>query len=486
MNQPVFTLNPEIFREYDLRGLAETDLHPAAVLHFGERVGAYFLANGLEQVLVGRDNRLSSPAIRDSLVDGLLKSGVRLVDIGEVTTPLFYYARILYNIEAGVMITASHNPPQYNGFKVARGPATIYGEEIQQLRRWCDGEKVPGWWEAWSQLAFAGTEASGLERQVAYLEQRNPLEDYFKMLIEKIHLGVRRLKVVVDCGNGAASRVAPEFLRRLGCEVVPLYCEPDGRFPNHQPDPVEAANLRDLRKKVLAEKADLGVGYDGDGDRLGVVDDQGNILWGDQLMILFWREILPKHPGALAIIEVKSSQALVDEVKRLGGRPIFYRTGHSLIKAKMRETGAIFTGEMSGHMFFADEYYGFDDALYATGRLLRILSNTDQPLSVLFADVPRYYATAETRVPCSDQDKFRVVEELARRFKESHQVVDVDGARVLFPDGWGLVRASNTQPVIVARCEGRTLQALQEICGVMKEALDSFPEVKEFKWEGMA
>ncbi len=486
MNQPLSILNPEIFREYDLRGFAETDLYPEAVSYFGEKVGAYFLAHGLGEVLVGRDNRLSSPIIRDSLVNGLLRSGAQVIDIGEVTTPLFYYARLLYDIEAGVMITASHNPPEYNGFKVARGPATIYGEGIQLLRRWCDGERVPGWWEAWSEAAVTMDRVAKLGCQIAGQEQRDPLGEYLRMLGEKICLGPRRLKVVVDCGNGAASLVAPKFLHSLGCEVIPLYCEPDGHFPNHQPDPAKTANLRDLRALVLAEKADLGLSYDGDGDRLGVIDDQGNILWGDQLMVLFWREILQKHPGALAIIEVKCSQALVDEVKRLGGRPMFYRTGHSLIKAKMRETGAIFTGEMSGHMFFADEYYGYDDALYATGRLLRILSHSIQPLSALLADVPRYYATAETRVPCSDRDKFRIVEELTRHFKETNEVVDVDGARVLFPGGWGLVRASNTQPVIVARCEGKTPETLNEICRIMKEALNSFSEIKDFEWEGSA
>lgn len=481
------SLNPEIFREYDLRGLAESDLHPGAVSHFGNKLGAYFLAHGLGQVLVGRDNRLSSPGIRDALVDGLLRSGMLVVDIEVVTTPLFYYARVLYNIEAGVMITASHNPPEYNGFKVAKGPATIYGEEIQLLRRWCNGERIPRWLEAGGEVAAANMAYNaGKTHQQASLEQRTPVEAYLEMLKEKVCLGPRPLKVVVDCGNGTASLLAPEFLRRLGCQVVPIYCESDGSFPNHQPDPVSAANLRDLRARVLGEKADLGVGYDGDGDRLGVVDDQGNILWGDQLMILFWREILSKHPGALAIIEVKCSQALVDEVKRLGGQPLFYRTGHSLIKAKMRRTGAIFTGEMSGHMFFADEYYGFDDALYATGRLLRILSRTDKSLSALLADAPCYYATAETRVPCSDRDKFQIVEKLASHFKKNYEVIDVDGARVLFSDGWGLVRASNTQPVIVARCEGRTPEALKEIGRIMKEVLISFPEIKDFEWEGSA
>jgi phosphomannomutase/phosphoglucomutase len=265
--------------------------------------------------------------------------------------------------------------------------------------------------------------------------------------------------------------------------VLPLYCNSDPTFPNHPPDPVKSAHLKDLITLVKEQGADLGIGFDGDGDRLGVVDDQGNILWGDQLMILFWREILPRHPGATALVEVKCSQALVDEIRRLGGQPEFTRTGHSLIKARMREIGAIFTGEMSGHMFFADEYHGYDDALYAAGRLLRILSHTDQPLSALLADAPRYHSTAETRIPCADADKFHVVEKLRHHFRPEYPLVDVDGVRVLFPSGWGLVRASNTQPVLVARCEGKTPADLTQISTVMKQALKQFPQVGAFEWE---
>jgi phosphomannomutase/phosphoglucomutase len=302
------------------------------------------------------------------------------------------------------------------------------------------------------------------------------------MLREKIRLGSRRLRAVVDCGNGTASVIAAVALRDLGVEVIPLYCDSDPSFPNHHPDPVDPKNLRDLIETVRSERADLGIGFDGDGDRVGVVDDQGMIVWGDQLMILFWREILPAYPGADAIIEVKCSQALVDEVRRLGGKPFFYKTGHSLIKAKMREIGAVFTGEMSGHIFFADEYYGFDDAVYAAARLLRILSNTARPLSALLADVPRYHTTPEIRVPCPDDRKFDVVAQLVEQFKQRYEVVDVDGARVLFPDGWGLVRASNTQPVLVLRAEARTPGALEQIKATLTEALHNFPEVGEIDW----
>jgi phosphomannomutase/phosphoglucomutase len=302
------------------------------------------------------------------------------------------------------------------------------------------------------------------------------------MQCEKIQLGPRKLKVAVDCGNGTASLFAKEFLRSLGCEVIPLYCESDGTFPNHHPDPTQSKNVVDLQKVVLEHGCNLGVGYDGDGDRIGVIDNEGNIVWGDRLMVIYWKEILAKHPGADVIVEVKCSQALVDAVVRMGGKPQFYKTGHSLIKAKMREINALFTGEMSGHMFFADEFYGFDDAFYATGRLLRILSNSEQTLAEMLADIPVYYSTAETRIPCPDEEKFPVIADLTKRFKQTYEVIDIDGARVLFDDGWGLARCSNTQPVIVARCEGKTPEALVRIKAIMYEALRSYPCVGDFEW----
>jgi phosphomannomutase/phosphoglucomutase len=389
--------------------------------------------------------------------------GCDVIDIGEVVTPIVYYARIHFGIDGAIMITGSHNPPDENGFKISLGSGTIHGEEIQRLR----------------QLMEKGEFATGK----GSVEERDAVTTYMSMLRDKIELGSRPLKVAVDCGNGTAGFFAEKILRRWGVECYPLYCEPDAGFPNHQPDPVKTVNLVDLQRLVLEKGADLGVAYDGDADRLGVVDEKGNIIWGDMLMCLYWREILARRPGTSCIIEVKCSQALEDEVKRLGGNPFFYKTGHSLIKAKMKEVGAVFTGEMSGHMFFADEYYGYDDAFYATGRLLRILSQQEESLSELLSSVPRYYSTAETRVPCTDQDKFRIVDELVKYFQAEYDVIDVDGARVLFGDGWGLVRASNTQPVLVARCEAKNQEELERICGIMKEALGKFPEVEEFEWE---
>jgi phosphomannomutase/phosphoglucomutase len=462
-------VNTEIFREYDIRGNAATDLGSEFIYLFGVATAAYFKELGETTVLVGADNRTSSARIKASLVAGLTNSGCQVVDIGTVTTPLFYYSRVLYRINAGLMITASHNPAEFNGFKVACGAGTIYGAEILKLRDLClklNRETTP-------------TPQPMVKAQV---ERREPANAYLTMLADKIKLR-RPLKVVIDCGNGTAGLWAKACFKRLGCEVIPLYCESDGTFPNHHPDPVASANLQSLKQTVLANQADLGIGFDGDGDRLGVVDDTGRIIWGDQLMVLYWREILKQHPGTTCIVEVKCSQGLVSEIERLGGRPLFYKTGHSLIKAKMREIGAVFTGEMSGHMFFADEYYGFDDAFYAAGRLLRILADSDQKLSELFHDVSQYHSTAETRVPCSDLDKFRIVALFREKMRQSYQVIDIDGARVLYPDGWGLVRASNTQPVIVARCEASTQAGLELITSEFKELLNSFPEVGVFDWE---
>ncbi len=457
------TINPQIFRQYDIRGVARRDLTDGFVELLGKAFGVFVREAGAAQVIVGRDNRLTSGRLRDALIKGLTSVGCDVIDIGLVVTPVLYYSRIHFGINGGVMITGSHNPPDENGFKLALGDGTIYGEDIQKLK----------------DLMLAGDFPTGAGRH----GEKDAVPAYLSMLKDKIQLGPRRLKVAVDCGNGTASLFAEKILTGWGCEVIPLYCQSDPTFPNHQPDPVKTANLAELRKTVMDEGADLGVAYDGDADRIGIVDEQGGIIWGDTLMCLYWREIMPEHPGTPAIIEVKCSQALVDEVVRLGGKPFFYKTGHSLIKAKMKEIDAVFTGEMSGHMFFADEFYGFDDAFYATGRLLRILSKSDMPLSQLLAGIPKYYSTAETRVPCPDGEKFKVVQGLAERFRREYEVIGVDGVRVLFGDGWGLVRASNTQPVLVARCEAKTPEGLQKICSIMQESLGEFPQVSRFEWE---
>ncbi len=455
------TISPGIFREYDIRGVVGSELSPEVAAQIA-RAYAATRGNAGGPVVLGRDNREHSSALAAAAAQGLAGSGCHVVDIGTVIAPTFYFARVHWGIDGGVMVTASHNPPEFNGFKLAGGFGTLYGEQIQAVRL----------------RAETGPFLEGAGR----VESRDITGAYVEMLRDKIRLGPRRLRVALDCGNGTASLVAPQVLAAWGVDVVPLYCESDPRFPHHHPDPVDPHNLTDLIDVVRRGRCDLGIGLDGDGDRIGVVDDRGGIVWGDLLMILYWREILPAHPGAQVIIEVKCSQALVEAVQRLGARPFFYRTGHSLIKAKMREIDAVFTGEMSGHMFFADEYYGFDDAVYAAGRLLRILSQTDAPLSALLADVPRYPVTPEVRVPCPDEHKFAVVASLVEQFKREYDVIDVDGARVLFDDGWGLVRASNTQPALVLRAEAKTPGGLERIKRTLEGALTRMAEVGAVRW----
>lgn len=418
------------------------------------------LQEGKERrIVVGRDARESSPVIRDIAVNTLVECGFEVVDLGVVVTPLFYFAARTLKIEAGLMITASHNPPEYNGFKVFLGETTIHGDKIQELRRIAEEDRpVP-----------ADEKGRVINHDI--------FPDYLAFMKEHIKLGPKKLKVVVDCGNGTAGLFAPRLFRELSCEVVELYCNLDPRFPNHHPDPVKVENCQDLIAAVKREGADLGMGFDGDGDRLGVVDRNGRIIWGDMLMILYWREILPRYPGTTCIVEVKCSKALIDEIEKLGGKPMIYKTGHSLIKAKMKEIGAVFTGEMSGHLFFADEYFGFDDALYAGARLLRILTNSQEDLSDMLASVPQYYATPEIRVKSTDEEKFAIVEEARKHFASQYEVIDIDGVRVLFPDGWGLIRASNTGPELILRCEGCTPEALEKIS---KEVF-SFVENKGLK-----
>jgi phosphomannomutase/phosphoglucomutase len=457
-------MDPSVFREYDIRGVVDVDMTADDAEVLARAWGTYLIDHGRREALVGHDTRASSPSFRDAVIRGLTATGVTAIDIGTVVTPLFYWAREHYQIDGGVMITASHNPAEFNGFKLALGPATIYGEEIQDVRRLMESGR------------FRAGEGA--------VEHRDPVPAYLAMLRDKIHLGPRPLKVVVDAGNGTAALFAEDVFRGWGVETIPLFCTPDPTFPNHHPDPVVAKNLTHLIAEVKRQGADVGIAFDGDGDRVGVVDEHGSIIWGDRLMILYWREILAKYPGADAIVEVKCSKTLIDEIERLGGKPQFFKTGHSLIKARMRELGAVFTGEMSGHMFFADEYYGFDDAFYAAGRLLRILSHTDEPLSALLRDVPNLPSTPEVRIECPDAEKFAVVQALRDAFQGRYPVETVDGVRVLYPWGWGLVRASNTQPALVARAEADTEEHLRQITGEFSQALSRFPFLAPVDWTG--
>lgn len=441
-------INPQIFREYDIRGIVDRDLTPEVVKRLGQGFGTYMTQLGHKEIILGRDGRLSSKAFEEILSESLTSTGCDVVNIGLCPTPVYYFSIFYLDKEGGMMVTGSHNPPEFNGFKVSVGKSTIFGEEIQQLRRLIEkGEFVTG------------------KGDTSYKEIIPSYQSYIKTNIQI----EKKMRVVIDAGNGTAGIVAGPLLRDMNCEVEELYCEVDGRFPNHFPDPTIPANLKDLIDHVKRSHADVGIGYDGDADRIGVVDDQGNIIWGDQLMILFSRDILKKDKGATFVAEVKCSQNLFRDIEQHGGKAIMWKTGHSLIKEKIREEKAALGGEMSGHIFFADRYFGYDDAIYASCRLLELLSKTDKKLSQLLMDVPKTFITPEIRIDCPDEIKFKVVERVKEILKKDHPIIDVDGVRVIFEDGWGLVRASNTQPVLVLRFEALTEKRLQTIKNYIEE-----------------
>jgi phosphomannomutase / phosphoglucomutase len=434
-------LTPGIFREYDIRGIAETDLHSPGIELLGRAIGTYMRRHYGPRVNVGRDVRLSGDRLRDALVAGLRAAGCEVTDVGRVPTPLLYYSVQHLGCDGGVMITGSHNPPEYNGFKIVAGGGTIYGDQIQELRRIIEsGDFATG---------------AGSERE---FDIATP---YVEEITSQFHFS-RPVKVVVDAGNGVAGPVMHRVLSRLNVEATELFFEMDGRFPNHHPDPTVEENLDLLRQAVADTGAELGIAFDGDADRIGAVDEHGRVVWGDYLLLIYAREILSRKPGATFIGEVKCSQVMYDELNKLGANAIMYKTGHSLIKAKMKQEHAELAGEMSGHMFFKDRYYGFDDALYAACRLLEIVAASGKPLSAQTDGLPVMVNTPEIRVDTPDELKFEVVRRVAEHFRRTRQIVDVDGARILFPQGWGLVRASNTQPVLVMRFEAPTQELLNE------------------------
>ena len=441
-----------VFREYDIRGKVPDELGQDSVYLLGRSLGTYFRERGKESISLGRDCRLSSPELAEILKTGLVNTGMTVVDVGMVPTPLLYFSLYHLKVDGGVQITGSHNPPEYNGFKVCLGKSTIYGEEIQKIRK----------------IGESGVFAEGRGK----VETAEIIPPYVEDLLKGMKAGPVRRKVVVDAGNGVGGLLAPQLYERMGIRVERLFCEPDGRFPNHHPDPTIPGNLDHLFRKVKESGADLGISFDGDADRIGVVEGDGRIIWGDQLMILFSRDILKQRPGAKIIGEVKCSQTLYDDIKKHGGIPIMWKTGHSLIKGKMKAEGALLAGEMSGHLFFADRYYGFDDAIYAGARLLEILTRDEKNLQDHLADVPVLVSTPEIRMDCPDEKKFDVVARLAEAFKKDFDVIDVDGARVLFEGGWGLVRASNTQPVLVLRFEALNENRLDEIRNIFMEKLE--------------
>jgi phosphomannomutase / phosphoglucomutase len=446
-------IDPTIFRSYDIRGIVDRDLTVEAVEKIGAAYATIAKERGFGRVTVGRDCRESSPRLFEALVKGITSTGVDVLDIGVVATPMQYFSVHHFKADGGIQITGSHNPPEYNGLKISLGGASLHGEDIQAIGR----------------LAREGRFASGKGR-VESVDVVSPYSDY---LVDNARLGTRKLKIVVDGGNGTAGPFAVPIYEALGLEVVPLYIEMDATFPNHHPDPTVEENLVDLRNTVLEKRADLGIAFDGDGDRIGVIDETGGVLWGDQLMVLFSRAVLAERPGAAIVGEVKCSKTLYDDIEKHGGKGIMWKTGHSLIKSKMKEVSAELAGEMSGHIFFKHRYFGFDDATYAGLRLLEILSNIDRPLSKLLDDLPKMHSTPEIRVDCPESMKFALVDAAVKHFKAAgHQVIDVDGARVTFADGWGLVRASNTQPLLVLRFEAETAARLEEIRRYVEGTLD--------------
>jgi phosphomannomutase/phosphoglucomutase len=446
-------MNENIFREYDIRGVVGTDFTDDVVESLGKGIGTYLFEHEVKEITLGRDCRISSEGLRNTLVRGLLSTGINVIDIGVSHTPLLYFSLFYLEKNGGVMITGSHNPPEFNGFKVCLGKTTIHGSEIQVIK------------ELIKQSSFV--KGSGK------ITSKDILQAYWDKIAEDISLS-KKIRVVIDAGNGTGGKAAVPLLKRLGCEVIELYCNMDGNFPNHHPDPTVPKNLKDLIETVKKEKADVGFAYDGDADRIGAVDEQGNIIWGDHLMIIYARDILKEAPGSTFISEVKASQNFYNDIESRGGKAIMWKTGHSLIKAKMKEEKAVLAGEVSGHVFFAHRYYGFDDAIYASCRLIEILSKTDGALSSLLEDVPKTFTTPEIRVDCPDEKKFEVIEKIRDIFRKNYEVIDIDGARVLMPGGWGLARASNTQPVLVLRFEANTPERLEEIKNEVESVVNEF------------
>ncbi|MEN6374531.1 MAG: phosphomannomutase/phosphoglucomutase [Smithella sp.] len=444
-------MNPNVFREYDVRGVVDQDLNEEFVFNLGRAIGTYADQHKVKIMSVGRDCRLSSDAYQNFLIKGLNSCGIETIDIGLCATPMLYFSIRHLKTGGGVMVTGSHNPPEFNGFKICIGNDTIYGDNIQDLRIIIENG------------IFAT--GQGLSRS------QDISKEYENYLFDNVSIN-KKLKVVVDAGNGVGGRFFLPLLNRLDYDVSDIFCEPDGRFPHHFPDPTVEDNLKELISVVQQQKADLGIAFDGDADRLGVISDKGDIIWGDKLLLLFSRYILQDKPASTIIGEVKCSQVLYDDIKKHSGRPIMWKAGHSLIKAKMKEEKAALGGEMSGHIFFADRYFGYDDAIYAALRLLEILSQTGKQISSLLSDVPQTFATPEIRIDCPDDKKADIVSKIKNHYKDTPGLIDIDGVRIPFNDGWALVRSSNTQPIIVLRFEASSDESLQSIRREVEELLE--------------
>jgi phosphomannomutase/phosphoglucomutase len=451
------TMNPEMFREYDIRGVAGVDMDEDDVARIGKGIGTYLKRKGDMHITVGRDCRLTSNRYAEQLIAGLVSTGCHVVDLGTCPTPVGYFSVYHLKQQGNIMVSASHNPPEYNGFKITGSEGSVYGRQLRKI--------------------LAIIEARDFDTGRGSVKNYDILRPYRQYLVNNISL-TRQLRVGIDAGNGTAGITGVPILKALGCEVHDIYCDMDGSFPNHEADPTVPENMTDLISLVKREQLDVGFGYDGDGDRIGVVDEKGDLVFGDRLMIIYAREILSRKPGSTFISEVKCSKTMYDDIEKHGGRAIMWKTGHSLIKQKMKAEKAELAGEMSGHIFFADRYLGFDDAVYASCRLLEILVNTGKTISELLSDVPQTFSTPEIRVECPDHIKFKVVDRVTQYFKNRQNVIDIDGVRVLFPDGWGLVRASNTQPALVLRFEAMTASRLEEIRETVETVLRNIQSVE--------
>jgi phosphomannomutase/phosphoglucomutase len=451
----VAELNPFIFRAYDVRGKVGIDITPEVFEPIGRAYGTLVRRRGGRVVALGMDNRLSSPPLKEAFAAGVLATGVDIVDIGVNHTPLMYFATAHWKLDGGATVTGSHNPVTDNGVKMVHaGAAPLTEEEIGGLL----------------ETIRSGDFARGAGRRTS----RSPREEYLAAITGRIRLS-RPLTVVVDAGNGIAGSFAPELLRRIGCEVIELYCESDGSFPNHLPDPEMEENVRDLVARVVETRADVGIAYDGDADRVGLIDERGRRHEADLILALLARDLLTRHPGAAIVFDVKSSQVLVDDIRRHGGTPVMWKTGHSLLKRKMREDGILLGGEVSGHMFFAENWYGVDDGILASCKILELVAREAKPVSAHFDALPHLVATPELKAPCPDEEKFQVVDEFAREFRSRYETVEIDGVRILFPEGWGLVRASNTNPYLTLRFEAKSKPALEAMMAEVYESLRRYP-----------
>ena len=449
-------VNKYIFREYDIRGKVLDDFPTEVVIQLGKGFGSFVKRNGFQEIALSGDIRLTTPQLMDEFKRGVLSTGIDVINLGILPTPANYYSMFKLEVGGSVQITGSHNPPEFNGFKMSLDREAVYGNDIQIIRKYIDNNDFD----------------TGEGNEIKY----DIKSDYKSMIIEKISIE-RPMKVAMDCANAAGAINAPEIFKNFNIELTELYCEPDGTFPNHHPDPTVKENLKDLIDLMKLGNHDIGIAFDGDADRVGVVDETGDIIWADQLMALFLPEVIKKDDEIL--FDVKCSQALEDMIIKYGGKPIMWKTGHSLIKQKMNELGCKLGGEMSGHIFFADDYYGYDDAIYVAARIVQTLSRSDKKLSELKAKLPKYFSTPEMRMACeSDEEKFRIADEAIKYFTKNYDCITVDGVRIKFGDGWGLVRSSNTQPVIVCRFEANSHDRMEEIKDLVLTKLETMGKIK--------